>query len=570
MSNCLDDILKARREDCKPFAFICSTEEKCSILQNKLYQKEKKQHGIVAICRNTSNIFDNLTVLENVFIHSSPLLRSKRMEQRNRYIEIAEKLSIHISPESKAAALSKEERYIIELLRNYFQGNKMMILGSISAVLGLGSFECFLRVLEFFQQEKITVLIISTRWEDTIQICDQIAVESGISKDCYSMLQVRDIRRDPRILFYALADYEEENIPDRSIETLNMLLDRAVSQNANKELDHYIADTLSIVKDRLNAVDASIYFTNGRYSVSGKNGNYALSNSFIQMMVEKMEKISFFTRSKYNYEDIFIQVPDNIHLVICHPIYTIPEKIGMLVLLFDKNILCSDEQILTIQMCCNLLGNIIGSAYIASKDVFIEESNHRVKNNLQTIISLLFIQKQIYHSPEYAGNIAVRQIDSFIENMVKRIKLIADMHDFVAKNHKDSLVVSSEEILRTVVSNYANCKNQIKVDAEYILLPHETASIVVMILNELICNSVIHAFKDVNQVDRQIHVCFKKENDDVLIVVSDNGCGLADVPKIQNTNSLGMKIITSLSRKLRADLKFENINGTKVSLKFKK
>lgn len=573
----LDAVLASCREDPKPFAFICATEEKCAALLDKLYKKQKKRGGTVDVCRNAASVFDNLTVIENIFIHSSPLLRSKRKEQYRQYANITEKCNIHISPDARVQMLTNEEKYLVELLRCVFQNTRTLILSSISAVLGIGSFESFCTILELLQKRKTTVLIVSTRWEDTIQVCDRIAVESGINKDSYSMLWIRDIKKDPQLLFYALADYEEPNISDSSVKALNVMLDIAIPQSESRELDRRIMDTLNVAREQLNAVNVGIYFQNGkrnffyRHEHSLQVEDYELTPYFIRMMMDKIERISFFSRKKYNYQDIFIRVSDNVNLLVCHPIFAIPDKIGIMVILFDKNILCTDEQIVAIQMCCNLLGNMICSSYIANKDIFIEESNHRVKNNLQTIISLLFIQKQIYHSPDRPDSIAVTQMDNFIENMVNRIKLIADMHDFVAKNHTDISDISSDEIIHTVIDNYRNCRIQFRTDAEYVLLPYETASVVVMILNEMVCNSIKHAFKDMqDDAEKFVDVSFKEENRIVCITVRDNGRGVRGVSQIQNNNSLGMKIITSLSRKLRAELKYESVNGTQVSLRFKK
>lgn len=557
------------------FAFICSTEEKCKVLQNKIFGIMQAQKKRIAICRNAESVFENLTVLENVFIHSAPIRRKRRLEQRRIYLELAAAGNVQIDPDAKVSSLSEEQKYLVELLRLTLLKPETIILSSISTVLGIGSFNSLSLLLSILKDGGTRVLIVSTRWEDTIQLCSQIAVESGLRENSYSVLRIRDIRRDPRILFYALADYEDAPNREDLIKSLNTMLDISMPQTESMELERRIIETLNTVKEQLNASSGCLYYQNERknyYCQQGQNYNnsdYVLQPSFLRMVMENVDKISFFSKAKYHFEDIFMRVPSNISLLICHPIYAIPDKIGVMVLMFEDNVLCTNEQIITIQMCCNLLSNMLCSSYIANKDVFVEESNHRIKNNLQTIISLLFIQKQIYHSPEMPPSISVEQMDAFIESMVGRIKLISEMHNFVAKRHSNAAEISTEEIMQTVLCNYQCTEIRFDTETDYIILPYEKASIIVMILNELVCNSVKHAFS--RSVDENIiRIRFRNENGEVCMKVCDNGKGIDDIAQIQNTNSLGMKIINTLSKKIGASIAFQNREGLCACLRFVK
>jgi ribose transport system ATP-binding protein len=226
-----------------------------------------------------------------------------------------------------------------------------------------------------------------------------------------------------------------------------------------------------------------------------------------------------------------------------------------------------------IEMGCNLLGNMLSSSFITTRDIFIEESNHRLKNNLQTIISLLFIKKQLCHFNGIPSENALEEMDAFIESMVSRIKLIADMHDFISKRRTDISEVSTEEILQTIADSYKGCDVQIIIDTEYLLLPYETASVVIMILNELVCNSFKHAFKlKEDDSENIIRIGFKEENDEIVMFVRDNGCGIANAQSLadlQKSNSLGMTIVNSLVIKLRASIEFVNDNGMNVTVRFR-
>ena len=559
------------------FAFICASREQCRELVEVLQEKLKECSSVYS---NASGIFDNMTALENVFLHSSSFGRGRRKRQYDQYYEITSSLGLDIPADIDAGSLSNEEKYMLELARLLTQEPEIIILSNISSVLGLGFLKSFFVALDVLKKRGITTIVVSTRWEDIIQFCDQVAVKSGTKENSFILLRVHDIRQDPRLLYYALADYHESASDSEGIiKSMNLMLDVAVPQIESRELDGRIAETMRVIRTQLNAEACTLFFKDEQKKLiqmedgSSAGDSYRLSKSFIEMTMGDIRRISFYSSSKHKFNDIFEEKPEDINLVVCNPVYVLPEKVGMIILMFRDNILLTEDQIIMIEMGCNLLGNMLSSSFITTRDVFIEESNHRLKNNLQTIISLLFIKKQLCHFNGISSENAVEEMDAFIESMVSRIKLIADMHDFISKRRTDISEVSTQEILQTIADSYMGCDVQIIIDTEYLLLPYETASVVIMILNELVCNSFKHAFKlKEDDSSNIIRIGFKEENNEIVMFVEDNGCGVANAQSLadlQKSNSLGMTIVNSLVMKLRATIEFVSDNGMNVTVRFR-
>jgi two-component sensor histidine kinase len=85
-----------------------------------------------------------------------------------------------------------------------------------------------------------------------------------------------------------------------------------------------------------------------------------------------------------------------------------------------------------------------------------------------------------------------------------------------------------------------------------------------MILNELISNALKYAFK--NREEGAIWVILKKNSQELLLQVKDNGVGLPPQFQLENSNSFGYEVIQAMAQKLRARLNIDGSKGTDVQL----
>jgi two-component sensor histidine kinase len=107
---------------------------------------------------------------------------------------------------------------------------------------------------------------------------------------------------------------------------------------------------------------------------------------------------------------------------------------------------------------------------------------------------------------------------------------------------------------------------QVKVDAENILLPIDTAIPCGLIINELLTNSIKHAFKDTKGGIVWVKV-YEKDNSN-YIEVSDNGCGMPKNFKIKDSVSFGLKLVLTLTEQIKGDLQIQKGDGCLVKVCF--
>jgi two-component sensor histidine kinase len=202
------------------------------------------------------------------------------------------------------------------------------------------------------------------------------------------------------------------------------------------------------------------------------------------------------------------------------------------------------------------------SKALEQKQMLLSELQHRVKNNLQHVISILEIQKE---------SVDFNNIDELIRGNQNRIHSMALLHRKlnVAENVNDvDLKHYITELSELVKDSYDNYKKHIhlQVTCEVEMISIEKALPLGLIITELISNSIKHAFKKQNIGIINIEI----SKDDISarnhLYYSDNGTGF-DFNKI-SAKGLGLEIIKGLIDQLDGIVKAKNDNGFELTLSF--
>jgi len=179
------------------------------------------------------------------------------------------------------------------------------------------------------------------------------------------------------------------------------------------------------------------------------------------------------------------------------------------------------------------------------KSVMIQEIHHRVKNNLQTIASLLRLQARRTGSAEVSG---------MLQETINRILSIAVVHEFLA--HQESSDVDMREVAQQIMSEVTRSvldpekRIHFSLEAVHVSLPTQHATSFALVINELLHNAVEHAFATMNEGN--VHVQLAVQGDQVVLEVTDDGEGLPRDFDPRRDGSLGLQIVQTL---VREDLK---------------
>jgi len=202
-------------------------------------------------------------------------------------------------------------------------------------------------------------------------------------------------------------------------------------------------------------------------------------------------------------------------------------------------------------------------AALKEKDVLLGEIHHRVKNNLQVIQSLLYLQ-----SSKIEDEVAL----NLLTESQNRIKSMALIHQTLYQS-KDFAEVDFQLFLDTLVPSlvssysFAGSPVTLSIDAAQVSLPIDAAIPCGLIVNELISNAMKHAFP--GDAKGQIEVALTRDpNNEIVLSVSDNGIGMPGELDVANSNTLGLQLVTLLADQLGAEMSVNRSNPTRFQLRF--
>jgi len=200
---------------------------------------------------------------------------------------------------------------------------------------------------------------------------------------------------------------------------------------------------------------------------------------------------------------------------------------------------------------------------LEDKEWLIKEIHHRVKNNLQIVISLLNTQSRHLDNRE-----AIRAVN----DSRHRMQAMSLIHQKLYQSDNVAFVSMQNYIRELVDYLEVSFNSNGKIYYELIIDPIELdiaqAIPVGLILNEAITNCIKYAF--VNKENGLIRVRMKTmtDNNDVLLEVQDNGVGLPAGFDNAGRESMGIRLIKGLASQIAGVLSIENNYGTRIQLAF--
>ncbi len=201
---------------------------------------------------------------------------------------------------------------------------------------------------------------------------------------------------------------------------------------------------------------------------------------------------------------------------------------------------------------------------LKEKEVLLKEVHHRVKNNMQIISSILNLQSS-YTS------------DSNILNLLResqnRIKTMAYIHESLYQNKTFSSINFNEyltQLISNIIHSYSVSPErlQLQLNCEKTILNLDISIPLGLIINELITNSIKHAFP--NSIKGIISINLRTENKLVFLTVQDNGVGIGPDISTEKSGTLGLQLVYTLIDQIDGKINFERTEpqGTRVNISF--
>jgi PAS domain S-box-containing protein len=200
---------------------------------------------------------------------------------------------------------------------------------------------------------------------------------------------------------------------------------------------------------------------------------------------------------------------------------------------------------------------------LREKETMLKEIHHRVKNNLQVISSLLSLQSN--HVKDHESLALFRETQNRVRSMAMIHEKLYQSNDLARIDFADYVESLTGHLSRSYVVDPQIVSLSINVDR--ILMSVDKAVSCGLIINELVTNSLKHAFPQ----GRSGHIVVALRSGDgshLSLNVSDDGIGLPQGFDIRATKSLGLQLVSSLTEQLDGTLVVRSDRGTEFTISF--
>lgn len=205
-----------------------------------------------------------------------------------------------------------------------------------------------------------------------------------------------------------------------------------------------------------------------------------------------------------------------------------------------------------------------------TKSALLSEMHHRVKNNLQTVASLLSLGLRHAKSPEAAD---------VLQESKARIQSIAAIHDLLSQ--EDVGFTTVDQVAKKIIEiaevhvPHPDLRVRFALQSEQVAIASQQATTLAMVLNELLSNTLRHAFP--GRTRGAVEIAAHAEGNRIVVSVSDDGIGLPTTFDLERDKGLGLSIVETLTRQdlgghlscqTRRQLETSDPEGTLVTLTF--
>jgi len=201
---------------------------------------------------------------------------------------------------------------------------------------------------------------------------------------------------------------------------------------------------------------------------------------------------------------------------------------------------------------------------LAEKEVLLREVHHRVKNNLQAIISLAEMRKEQVEDPGFI------QLLKELQQQARTMSLVYEQLYQSESLAQVEMEPYLQKLAANVIQIFGEGRNiDVLVDASDVFMDMAIAMPCGLVVNELLTNALKHAFPAEFQAIGQIQIELTSNDEDYLLMFRDNGVGLPSDLDWRKSRSLGLQLINAwVCHQLGGTVEVENRSGTCYHIDF--
>lgn len=521
-----------------------------------------------------SLLLPNLSIAENIMIGSLQKPWSVHPRAMERSLALMEEVGVSIDLTKPIATLTQDEQKTVELLRVCAIRPSIVIFFDVTNYFSDVNQGMIPHIVYWLKQSGCGIVYLTSSLDEALEVGDRISVlDSGTVRGPF---RVEDVRENPDEIARLLSGWRPlvGSSAGKDVDSVRAAISSIDSlKRAEGELKRMLRNTAGdlckavgadgtiiylIDEARLNVIDVIF----GEDIIPAKP--FPTLNSIDVLRLLQLSDEQVFHPDRFFPAGMFPS-GRTVETVVCYPVRLDGKKSLLLQLFFERRQEVDKQMSLYLKMFARELAMNIETSRLLGNSVLLQETHHRIKNNLQMVHNLLYLQK--------AELEAGREIDpaEVLNTAMHQIKCIASVHALLCQDWYGRNIVNLKDLVLEIVSMYQGIRIQVKTRLESISTPYHDAISIALVTNELISNCIQHAFP-APVPEPKIVIELHSGWQEAVLSVTDNGVGVSPQIDPKTAQSVGMSIIRTIAAELRGSVQYSPASpcGTEARVCFQR
>lgn len=522
----------------------------------------------VSVIGREPKVFPDLSIIENILLNNIKGFRINKRKEQVRCKELMSSFGMEIDLHGSVKTITDEEKLLIHLLRAYLGKKKWIVLYDTLIDLGISKQQIFVNILNRMKEEGKGILYLTARPEDAIRIGDWISI---MRKRKIVVESNRDeILDHPDEFMSILTGWNEMGNLNNVHSNMDLLKNLVVARGQmlsdrelQKELSVLAQDMMKVIKgdrcvicltDQIIRNVVSTYDSEPNENIARWKKENTSNDEIVCSIIDKEQFVVAGRETPY-YSALF-KFHDEMSSLLCMPIKRKNNKGTLLMVFFRDDHEINETDQLYMDTFVHEIAIATETSELIGKSTLLQESHHRIKNNLQMIVSLVYMQKRMVQKEQ-------ADIGETFDSIIRQISSIAKIHDLLSKDSSAGSIMNLADIIEELAKFYERPDVKILLDLENISIPYNKATTYAIVINEILTNCLKHAYDGEDKKGKKIEIFARNDGMNITIRVADNGRGFPNKleKKQKERKGIGSFLIDNIIKNGGGTLEQKNENG---------
>ena len=524
----------------------------------------------IGFIRKQDGLVDGLTVAENIFFPNKHGIFLSRQGMSKTCEDMFEEIGYYLPPNAQVSDLTASQRKFVEFYQIYLRKPDFLVANEVTANLSYKEIIYFTRIIEKLKQQGTSSYFFMTRCEDALRIGDVFHVYVDGELRCN--LTKKEAQANPEKLILSVMNIAtKSNEDDNERQWLQIISDSLQIDDqlvrVNMVLSAYCTRICKILDGQFCRLyiyqqqDDEITCVSSSEEVRPGFGH--LKEAEMRSII-KGEPLFFATDRSHGYAELFedAEYPRGI---ICYSMNAMEGNRLMIQSGMESppKYIDSDHMDQIQRIAIELL-IFMENSQLHRQTAILQEGNHRIKNNMQMILSYLMLQQQALLN-SVTNEEDRKKIEQAFSDLTNRIMTVHNVHNLFSALGTQNTTADFQELLEETKKIYEGHLD-VALQSEGIDIPQKLQTPLCIILNELMNNTVKHN----KQPGRVLHAQIRIVQQDEIAQLSyrDDGVG-CNKDTSKQSSGIGVRLITMLVRNdLKGEIQISKNKGYSVEIKF--